>query len=165
MGTQSRLAGLTSIIVLLSASRAIAQETQGIIAKNLADIRLAAIPDAPACFLAAVEEGNPAKAASMMMMQSTGSCSVPRHWHPSAERIMLIKGSARAEVADTGVVMLKPGGYLVVPPRHPMRFACLTPCELFVYTDGPFEIHYVDDTGREIPAVEALKPGKRGVRR
>ena len=163
MSTQSRLSYLRWAVVLLSSSPAMAQQTQGIVAKNPADVRLAAIPDAPACFVAAVEEGNPAKEASVMMMRGTAGCSVPRHWHPSAERIMLIEGSARAEVADTGVTLM-PGGYLSVPPRHPMRFACMTSCELFVYTDGPFEIHYVDATGREIPAAEALKPTKRGAR-
>ena len=164
MSTQSRLSYFGWTVVLLSSSPAMAQQTQGIVAKNLADVRLAAIPDAPACFVAAVEEGNPAKEASVMMMRGTRGCSVPRHWHPSAERIMLIKGSARAEVADTSVVTLTPGGYLSVPPRHPMRFACTTSCELFVYTDGPFEMHYVDATGREIPAAEALKLTKRGAR-
>jgi len=38
-----------------------------------------------------------------------------------------------------------------------MNFACVKECTLFVYTDGPFAVHYVDETGKEITPDEALK--------
>jgi hypothetical protein len=38
-----------------------------------------------------------------------------------------------------------------------MNFVCVRECTLFVYTDGPFAIHYVGDAGKEITPEEALK--------
>jgi hypothetical protein len=46
---------------------------------------------------------------------------------------------------------------LSVPPKHVMNFACAQECTLFVYTDGPFALHYVDEGGNEISPTAALQ--------
>ncbi len=52
---------------------------------------------------------------------------------------------------------LGPGSFLSVPPKHVMNFACVHECTLFVYTDGPFAVHYVDEAGNEISPTAALQ--------
>jgi len=130
--------------------------------KHLADANFAPIPNAPDCFLAVIEHGQPDKEASVMLMKASVACAVPWHWHTSNEQIMMLRGTARAQVRGDKDVVLQSGDYFFVPPHHAMRFACATACTLFVYTGGPFEIHYVDENGKEISPQEALKSSKKG---
>ena len=46
---------------------------------------------------------------------------------------------------------------VVVSFRHPHAFACPAACLFFIYQDAPFDIHYIDAEGREIPPEQALK--------
>jgi quercetin dioxygenase-like cupin family protein len=161
MREPQRSRGLVLSLALVGAPAAMAQQPEGMVVKNLSDIHLAVVPGGPTCNVGAVMQGDPAKEASVMIMRSQKGCMVPWHWHPSTEKIMLIKGTAKAEIQGANAVMLQAGGYLSVPPKHPMRFSCPTQCELFLYTDGPFEIHYIDAAGHEISADEALKPAKK----
>ena len=70
---------------------------------------------------------------------------------------MMLSGNARVEIKGQKPVQLRAGGYLFVPVHHVMRFRCTTACALWVYTNGPFVIHYVDEAGKEIGPAEALK--------
>lgn len=54
-------------------------------------------------------------------------------------------------------MQLEPGSFVSVPPKHVMNFACVRACVLFVYTDGPFAMHYVDEAGKEISPATALQ--------
>ena len=115
------------------------------------------MPGTPDCFLGAPRMGDPAKEASIMKMKGSSGCAVPWHWHPADEHIMMVSGTGRAEVKGAEPVLLQAGDFYSARSMHVMRFACVTECSLFVYTDGSFAIHYVDDSGREIPPEEALK--------
>ncbi len=115
------------------------------------------MPGTPECFLGGSRKGDPSKEASIMKMKGSSGCAVPWHWHPAAEHIMMIGGTAQAEVKEGKPVSLEAGDFFSAPVNHIMRFACISECSLFVYTDGPFAIHYVDDNGREISPAEALK--------
>ena len=115
------------------------------------------MPGTPDCFLGASRMGDPTKEASIMKMQGSSGCSVPWHWHPADEHIMMVSGSGRAQVKGDVPVVLKAGDFYSAHSKHVMRFACVSQCTLFVYTDGAFAIHYVDDDGHEIPPEEALK--------
>jgi hypothetical protein len=46
-----------------------------------------------------------------------------------------------------------------MPAKHVHRFHCTgtSGCEFYVYSDGVFDMHYVDDKGKEITTDEALK--------
>jgi quercetin dioxygenase-like cupin family protein len=162
---------LVRLLVLLSTAGFSAAQPVGLRAqqieespmeKHLADSKFAPIPNAPDCFLAVIEHGQPDKEASVMLMKASTGCAVPWHWHISNEQIMMLKGTARAQVRGDKDVVLQSGDYFLVPPHHVMRFACATSCTLFVYTGGPFEIHYVDESGKEISPEEALKGLKKG---
>lgn len=44
----------------------------------------------------------------------------------------------------------------MMPSKHQHVFTCVTACVGFVSADGAFDIHYVDDAGKEIPVETAL---------
>jgi hypothetical protein len=58
---------------------------------------------------------------------------------------------------DGKPVVLRPGGFALMPSRHVHRFTCTKSCTLYVYSDAPFDIHYVDGQGKEISPDVALK--------
>ena len=145
-----------SILTFLFAGFTAAQSTpvpQG----DIHESDLVHMPGTPNCFLGAPRMGDPAKEASIMKMKGAAGCAVPWHWHPADEHIMMVTGTGQAEVKGGRPVLLKVGDFYSAHSKHVMRFACVTECSLFVYTDGSFAIHYVDDNGREIPPEEALK--------
>ncbi len=127
-----------------------------VVSHQLAELKFTPVPDGTNCFTMAIERGDPAKEASFMVMRGKAGCAVPPHWHPSTETILMTKGSARAEMKGMTAVTLSPQGFLSVPPKHVMSFRCITDCELFLHTDGPFVIHYVDAAGNEISSAQAL---------
>jgi quercetin dioxygenase-like cupin family protein len=131
-----------------------AQETK---MTHAADIPMVHMPGTPECFVMAAQQGDPGKEASILKMRGGAGCSVPWHWHPSTENIMMVSGTARTAIKDEKPIELAAGSFLSVPPKHVMNFACVRECMLFVYTDGPFAVHYVDETGKEITPDEALK--------
>ena len=139
------------------------EETKSV--KSLGDSKFTQIPGSPDCFQTALENGQPEKEASIMLMKASAGCTVPWHWHISSEQIMMVRGTARTGVRGAKPVVLQSGGFLLVPPHHVMQFACVSACTLFVYTGGPFEIHYVNEKGDEIPPDEALKVTKEKSRR
>lgn len=144
------------VLGLFSVAVVLAQAPGGLVAHNISDLKFAPVPDGTNCFTMAVEKGDPAKEASFMVMRGTAGCAVPAHWHPSTETIVMTKGTARADMRDGGPVQLRPKSFLSVPPKHVMSFRCITECELLLHTDGPFVIHFVDASGNEISAAQAL---------
>ena len=155
------LPSTTSFWVAQPATLWARQSQESPVEKHLADAKFVPIPDAPDCFQAVIEHGQPEKEASVMLMKGSAGCTVPWHWHISNEQIMMLKGTARAQVRGDKDVVLQSGDYFFVPPHHAMRFACAGSCTLFVYTGGPFEIHYVDENGKEIPPEQALKSSRK----
>lgn len=131
-----------------------AQETKMTQASNIPMVHM---PGTPECFVMGAQQGKPDKEASILKMKGSAGCSVPWHWHPSTENIMMVSGTAHTAIKNEKPVQLAAGSFLSVPPKHVMNFVCVRECTLFVYTDGPFAIHYVDDTGKEITPDEALR--------
>jgi hypothetical protein len=73
---------------------------------------------------------------------------------------MLVSGIARLEMKDGKPFTLRAGGFAKMPSRHIHQFRCEQECLMYVYSDGAFDIHYVDEKGNEITPDEALKAGK-----
>lgn len=115
------------------------------------------MPGTPDCFVMATEQGDPGKEASILKMKGNAGCAVPPHWHPATENIMMVSGTAKTQVKGEEPIQLGPGSFLSVPPNHVMNFVCVRECTLFVYTDGPFAVHYVDEAGNEISPTAALQ--------
>jgi hypothetical protein len=52
--------------------------------------------------------------------------------------------------------MVSSGMYVHLPAKHPHALKCASACTMYIFTDGAFDIHYVDAAGKEIPVEQAL---------
>ncbi|MDE2234987.1 MAG: cupin domain-containing protein [Gammaproteobacteria bacterium] len=127
------------------------------VALNLSQQKFSPAPGYPACMSMAVLSGNPAKEPSLIVLKFKSGCTVPWHWHTPNEHLMLASGVGKAEMKGGKMVTLKSGGYVLVPAHEVHMFTCKYRCVLFLSSDGPFDTHYVDATGNEIPPEQALK--------
>src|SRR6266702_1485463 len=63
----------------------------------------------------------------------------------------------RGQESGEKPALVRAGGYFFAPTHHVHRFTCLGACSAFVHSDGTFDVHYVDQSGNEIPPEQALK--------
>ena len=127
---------------------------------NVADMKLGPIPGLPTCLNGSVESGDPGKSASVIYAKAETNCAIPWHWHTPNEHVMLVTGEAHLEAKDEKMQTLKPGGFALLPAKHVHQFHCAKTCEMYLYADGAFDIHYQDKAGKEITPEEALKAVK-----
>ena len=162
MGPKARFFAPTLLIgVLLPSAPLAAQQPSGSPpGRNLADVTFTPTPGFPTCSQAVVQTGDPTKAPSILQGKLAAGCIIPWHWHSPNEHLMLVSGTARVEPKDGAPVTLQAGGFARLDSHHIHRFTCQTACILFVYSDGPLDMHYVDANGKEIPPEEALKAVK-----
>jgi quercetin dioxygenase-like cupin family protein len=145
------------MLVLFVASLAMLSQAQETKTMHTGAPPMVHMPGTPDCFVMATEQGDPSKEASILKMKGSAGCAVPWHWHPATENIMMVSGTAETQVKGEKPTRLGPGSFLSVPPKHVMNFVCGHQCTLFVYTDGPFAVHYVDEAGNEISPTAALQ--------
>ena len=139
-----------------------AQPTDERPGQNVADMKLKPFPGMPSCALGSVVNGDPGKGPSIIFAKTSTGCTVPWHWHTSNEHLMIVKGVARLEMQSGGPpITLRAGGYALMPSTHVHRFHCTSSCEFYVYTDGAFDIHYVDSKGKELSPDQALHPASQ----
>jgi hypothetical protein len=71
----------------------------------------------------------------------------------------MIKGSGVLQSQGGAPKPVAAGAYAMQPARHPHRFSCEADgeCVLYLISDGKFDIHYLDDSGKEISLEEAQK--------
>lgn len=141
---------------------ATAQKQSGdpeVIVKNAQPGDFHATPIMPPCFLGAMQRMNPETGAAVFLVrvEAKDGCVVPLHWHTSGEQITVVSGIVTLKMTDGTNVELKEGGYAYIPPKHVHLFSCSGPCVHFVQSDGPYDIHYVNKEGKEVPLAEALK--------
>ncbi len=138
---------IAAIVACVFAAHA---EDMGVIRK-LSENKLAPMAGLPSCISMAVESGDPSKGASVIVFKGTAGCVIPWHWHTPAEHVMVVSGSAKVEMKGGSSATLGAGGYAMMPSKHVHQFTCSSACSAFVYSDAAFDIHYVDDSGKEIP--------------
>jgi len=135
-------------------------EDMGVLRK-MADNKFAPMAGLPACVTLAVSSGDPGKGASIIVFKGSAGCVIPWHWHTPTEQVMIVSGSAKVEMKDTGSsAVLGPGGFAMMPSKHVHQFTCTTACSAFVSSDTAFDLHYVDASGAEIPPDKALAKQK-----
>jgi len=127
---------------------------------NSGQLKFGPGPNLPSCLTMAVEHGDPSKGAFTLLLKLTSGCRVPMHWHTSAEELMLVSGSGKMQMQDGTSSTVDRGGFAYIPPKHPHAFTCATACTAFLSGDAAFDIHYVDKSGKEIPAEQALSVSK-----
>jgi quercetin dioxygenase-like cupin family protein len=128
----------------------------GMTLRNVADMQLAPVPGFPTCAPAAVQAGDPAQGSSIIYGELETGCVVPWHWHTPNEHLMIVSGTARAEMKGAAPLVLEAGGFAMMPSHHVHQFTCTTACSLYVYSDAAFDMHYVDGGGNEITPDRAL---------
>jgi len=129
-------------------------------AANPSELKFGSAPYLPACLTMAPEHGDPSKGAFTLMLKFTSGCTVPMHWHSSGEQLMLVSGSGKMQTSDGKSSPVDRGGFAYIPAKHQHAFTCVTACTAFLSGDAAFDIHYVDKSGNEIPADQALSVGK-----
>ncbi len=78
---------------------------------------------------------------------------------------MMVSGTFRFEIKGEKPVRIERGDFVVMPSHHISQTTCIGPdsCIDFLYTDGPFDVHFVDETGKEISLDQALKNQKKAL--
>jgi quercetin dioxygenase-like cupin family protein len=116
-------------------------------------------PGVPECTSFAGLRGDLSKGAGTLMVRMRPGCVVPFHWHTPSEEIVILQGAPLAQMLGERPVMLKVGSYSQLPSKHVHRFRCTSKvdCVLFLVADAAFDIHFVDDSGKEISTEDALK--------
>ena len=129
-------------------------------ARNMAEMKFGPIPGLPTCMSGAVQSGDPAKEPFIILVKLATGCSIPWHWHTAGENLMIVSGTGRIEMKDGPSQTLRAGGFALLPSRHVHQFRCKNKCTFFFYSDGAFDIHYVDKQGAELSPEDALKAVK-----
>jgi quercetin dioxygenase-like cupin family protein len=125
--------------------------------RKMSDNKFAPLPGMPQCTTLAVESGDPTKGPSVILIKAAAGCMIPWHWHTPTEQVMMVSGSAKVEMKDSGTIaVLGPGGYAMMPSKHVHQFTCTSACSAFVGSDAAFDIHYVDANGGEISPEQAV---------
>lgn len=64
--------------------------------------------------------------------------TIPRHWHTSSERIVMVSGELEITYDGQQPIILKPGMYAYGPAKLPHKASCANgdPCILFIAYEG-----------------------------
>lgn len=153
------LVGL-SVLVMLASALVVplaAQSSDQMPYAPLASTKFMNLPMLPSCMTVSAQRGDPMKGAAVLLLKVKTGCVVPWHWHTANENLMMVSGTAKAEMSG-GAHTMATGDYLYLAGREIHQFTCISSCLVFDVTDEAFDIHYVDREGQEIPAEQALKP-------
>ena len=117
----------------------------------------------PDCATMAVLRGDPNTTSSVVEIKLTPGCLVPWHWHSVNENVVPLTGLLERSMKDEQPVILVSGDYNFLPAKHIHQDKCSgsKPCSAIVFVDGPFDIHYVDKSGAEIPADQAVAAAEK----
>ena len=91
----------------------------------------------------AVLHGNPAQPNADIFFRIPAKAEIPKHWHSSAERMILVEGMLQVNYTGQAPVTLRPGSYAYGPPKAPHSAVCrsASPCVLFIAFEGPIDAH------------------------
>jgi quercetin dioxygenase-like cupin family protein len=89
----------------------------------------------------AVLHGDPGKANSDVFLKVPGGSSIPKHWHTSAERMVLVSGTLSVTYDGHPASTLRPGSYAYGPAKLPHEAVCAAgdPCVLFIAFELPVD--------------------------
>ena len=148
--------GAATAVVGVGQSHAKSDEEMTSVDPNTA--KFESIPSMPACASAAVVRGNPRSGPAWVLLKLGSGCRVPWHWHTPTEDLVVISGQGTLSTKDGAAIPIAPGVFAALPSHHVHQANCSRTCLFFSISDGAFDIHYVDASGEEIPADDALKP-------
>lgn len=129
--------------------------------RNVAEMKFTTIPPLPTCARGSVQSGDPGKGASVIFAKIAAGCLIPWHWHTPNEHVMLVSGVGRMDMKDGKPLVMRSGAFALMASHHVHQFTCLQACQLYIYSDVAFDIHYVNKQGNEITPAEAMKAVKQ----
>lgn len=89
----------------------------------------------------AVLHGNPSRENADIFFKVPGKSTIPRHWHTSAERMVLVSGELHVRYDGQEQVILTPGTYAYGPAKHPHEAVCASEvaCVLVIAFEEPVD--------------------------
>ena len=89
----------------------------------------------------AVLHGDPGKPNADVFFKVPGGSEIPKHWHSSAERMVLVSGEMHVTYGGQEEVVLKPGMYAYGPAKAAHKASCTSsgPCVLFIAFESPVD--------------------------
>lgn len=89
----------------------------------------------------AVLQGNPEQPNADVLFKMQGNTTVPRHWHHSPERMVLISGEMRVKYDGQDAKTMTAGNYAYGPAERPHVASCVSdePCILFIAFEDPVD--------------------------
>jgi quercetin dioxygenase-like cupin family protein len=88
-----------------------------------------------------VLHGDPAKSNADIFLKVPANSTIPRHWHTSPERMVLVSGELHVTYDGQKTAVLKPGSYAYGPAKQPHKGECKNagPCVLFIAFESPVD--------------------------
>lgn len=153
------LSGLLCLCISATAQEA----GQTAVIHKAAAAKFATLPNIPDCMTVLVERGDPAKGPSVVQVRMTPGCDSQSHWHTSDANVMFVSGAIQFGMKGEKPTVMQRGDFAFLPSRHIHGEKCggSASCAFFAYLYTPFDVHYVDDAGKEIPQEAALKGMKK----
>ncbi len=95
----------------------------------------------------AVLQGDPAGNNADIFFKVPGKSTIARHWHTSAERMVLVSGELHVTYDGHAPTILKTGSYAYGPAKLPHGAACVSdePCVLAIAFESPVDAVASDD--------------------
>jgi quercetin dioxygenase-like cupin family protein len=89
----------------------------------------------------AVLHGDPSQNNADIFFKVPAKSTVPRHWHTSAERMVLVSGELHVTYDGQDTVILRPGTYAYGPAKASHKASCVsdTPCVLAIAFESPVD--------------------------
>ena len=139
--TVSMKAAMVAALLFGASGQAAAQEAP--VARTAKDPQLKWGPCPPflpkGCGIA-VLQGDPSKSNADIFLRVPANSVLPRHWHTSAERMVLVSGELRVTYDGHPTSVLKPGTYAYGPAKLPHKAECKSgPCILFIAFVSPVD--------------------------
>ena len=98
----------------------------------------------------AVLHGDPAKNNADVFFKVPANAVIPRHWHTSVERMVLVAGELHVTYDGHETTVLRPGTYAYGPARLPHKAECkgAVPCVLFIAFELPVDAVASENAGK-----------------
>lgn len=148
--------GLLVCVCVIAAAQ---QSPEHLVMNKVAAAKFVNLPNIPDCMTVAVERGDPNSGPSSVLVKMKPSCDSRTHWHTADASVLVVSGSIQLEMKDERTASMLRGDYVFLPSHHIHREKCSgsASCTFFAELYSPFDVHYVDKAGKEIPPEDALQ--------
>jgi quercetin dioxygenase-like cupin family protein len=138
----SQLLAASTLIAAAAGAQADSKESALAIASDDAAVKWGPCPEfmPKGCGLA-VLHGDPTKQNADVFLKVPAGSEIPRHWHTSAERMVLTAGQLTVVYDGHAPAVLKPGMYAYGPAKAPHKASCGkgADCVLFIAFESPVD--------------------------